>query len=420
MCGDLLHHGHINIINKSLKYGEVIIGLLTDKAIASYKHLPIMTFEQRKLILENIKGVSMVIPQTTLDYSENLRNIKPEYVVHGDDWKIGTQKQTRQNVIDVLKEWGGELIEMPYTEGISSTKLHKPIIERGVTPNVRITMLRRLIGAKSIVRILEVHNGLTGMIVENLKFNNKEFDGMWLSSLTHSLSKGKPDTQYVDITTIDQTLSEIFDITTKPMIVDVDNGGFLEHFPMMVRNLERIGVSAIIVEDKIGAKRNSLFDNTEDQFQDDKDLFGIKIKSGKQAQITDDFMIIARIESFILGKTVEDAIARAKTYIDAGADGIMIHSKKMFPDEIITFCNEYSKLGIKVPIIVVPSTYSQVTEKELENLGVNVVIYANHMLRSAYPAMVKTAISILSEERCAEASKQWCEPIANIIKLIKV
>ena len=277
MCADLIHHGHLNIINNAKKYGEVTIGLLTDSAIASYKRLPALNYEQRKIVVENIKGVDKVIPQDTLDYIPNLEELKPDYVVHGDDWKIGVQKQVRQQVIDKLNQWGGKVIDVPYTKDVSSTKLHNHLKEIGTTSDIRRKMLKRLIESKPIVRILESHNGLTGLITEKTKCGNDEFDGMWLSSLTHSASKGKPDTQYVDITTVSQTLGEIFDVTTKPMIVDLDNGGLVEHFKPMVRSLERLGVSAVIIEDKIGNKRNSLFEDTSNQLQDSIEDFSYKI-----------------------------------------------------------------------------------------------------------------------------------------------
>jgi len=417
MCADLIHHGHLNIIKEAQKYGKVVVGLLTDKAISSYKRLPALSYEQRKIVIENIKGVDKVISQDTLDYIPNLEKLKPAYVVHGDDWKTGIQKQVRQKVIDKLNEWGGEVVDVPYTKGVSSTKLHDNLKEIGTTPDIRIKMLKRLIDSKPIVRILEAHNGLTGLIVEKTKVDYDEFDGMWLSSLTHSASKGKPDTQYVDITTVSQTLNEIFDVTTKPMIVDLDNGGLVEHFKPMIRSLERLGVSAVIIEDKTGKKRNSLFNDTSDQTQDTMEDFSYKILEGKKSLVTKDFMIIARIESFILGKGLEDSVKRARAYIESGVDGIMIHSKSKKPDEIISFCSEYKKFKKIVPLVVVPSTYNQITEEELMGIGVDVVIYANHLLRSAYPPMVETAISILENKRSYESSNK-CLPIKKVLELI--
>ena len=417
MCADLIHHGHLNIINNAKQYGRIVVGLLTDSAIASYKRLPALNYEQRKIVVENIKGVDEVIPQETLDYIPNLEKIKPDYVVHGDDWKTGVQKQIRQQVIDKLNEWGGKVIDVPYTKDVSSTKLHNHLKDIGTTSDIRRKMLKRLIESKPIVKILEAHNGITGLIVEKTKVGYDEFDGMWLSSLTHSASKGKPDTQYVDITTVSQTLGEIFDVTTKPMIVDLDNGGLVEHFKPMVRSLERLGVSAVIIEDKVGNKRNSLFQDTSNQLQDTIEDFSYKISQGKKSLVTKDFMIIARIESFILGNELNDAIKRAEAYIEAGADGIMIHSKSKTPDEIISFCNEYKKLKKIVPLVVVPSTYNRVTEKELTDIGVNVVIYANHLLRSSYPAMVDTATSILKNKRTYEVNDK-CLPIKKVLELI--
>lgn len=421
MSADLLHHGHLNILSEARKLGEVTIGLLTDKAIASFKRLPFLSYEQRKKIMENIKGVKQVIPQETLDYVPNLRKLKPDYVVHGDDWKEGIQKETRQRVIESLKEWGGKLVEIPYTEGISSTQLNERLHEIGTTPKIRIEKLRRLLQAKELVRILEAHNGLTALIVENTKIEKdgkpKEFDGMWLSSLTDSIAKGKPDIGCVDLTSRITTLNNILEVSTKPIIFDGDNGGIPEHFVFMVKTLERLGVSAAIIEDKVGLKKNSLLGTEVEQTQDLIENFCRKISAGKKAQVTEDFMIIARIESLILQKGMDDALNRAKAYIGAGADGIMIHSKEKSPEEILEFCREYSKFEQKVPLVVVPSTYSTINEKELIDAGVNIVIYANHLLRSAYPSMVKTAELILKHERCHEAS-EICTPIKEILDIV--
>jgi len=421
MSADMIHPGHLNIIEHARQLGEVIIGLLTDKAIASYKRLPSLNYEQRKIIIENIKGVSKVAPQHELDYTDNLRLFKPDFVVHGDDWKTGIQKQTREKVIDVLNEWGGKLIEVPYTEGISSTQLNQSLKEIGTTPAIRMKRLRRLIDAKPIVRILESHNGLTGLIIENTIIDDggikKEFDGMWSSSLTDSTSKGKPDIEAVDITTRLQDLNNILEVTTKPIIFDGDTGGRPELFVFTVRTLERLGLSAIIIEDKIGLKKNSLFGTDVEQVQDTVEDFCYKISMGKKAQVTTDFMIIARIESLILKKGMNDALTRAKAYIEAGADGIMIHSKEKTPDEILEFCLEYKKFEKRVPLVVVPTTFNQVYEEQLAEAGVNIVIYANHLLRSAYPAMVDVAKSILRYGRSFEANDK-CMPIKDILNLI--
>ena len=421
MSADLIHPGHLNIINEAKKLGELTIGLLTDEAIASYKRLPFLTYEQRKLIVENIKGVDNVIPQETLDYVSNLKILKPDFVVHGDDWKTGVQKQTREKVIEVLKDWGGELIEVEYTKGISSTKLIKSLKEIGTTPEIRMKRLRRLLEVKPIVRLIEAHNGLTGLIAENiqtLKDNEpREFDGMWLSSLTDSTAKGKPDIEAVDVTARMQTLNDIVEVTTKPIIYDGDTGGRAEHFVFTVKTLERLGVSAVIIEDKIGLKKNSLFGTDVDQTQDSIENFCHKLSMGKKSQITKDFMIIARVESLILQKGVEDALERSKAYIEAGADGIMIHSKEKKPDEILVFCKGYKNFENKVPLVAVPSSYNTIYEKELIEAGVNIVIYANQLLRSAYPAMVDTAKSILENERSFEADSKMM-PINEILNLI--
>lgn len=421
MEADLLHPGHLNIINEARKLGQVIVGLLTDKAMASYGRLPALSYEQRKIIIENVKGVKAVVPQETLDYIYNLRKIKPDHVVHGDDWKTGMLRQTRERVINVLCEWGGELVEVPYTKGISSIKINETLREIGTTSEIRMRRFRRLLQAKPLIRILEAHNGLTALIAENTNILkdgvNKEFDGVWISSLTDSVAKGKPDTGFVDLTSRLNTINQVLESTTKPVILDGDNGGPVEHFSLTVRTLERLGISAIIIEDKIGAKRNSLFGTEAGQVQDLIEDFSYKISEGKKAQITDDFMIIARIESLILARGMEDALERARAYIKAGADAIMIHSKEKEPDEVLEFCEKYSKFENRVPLVAVPSTYSLVSERQLEKAGVNIVIYANQMLRSSYLAMKRTAELILACDRAYEAEDS-CTSIKNILDLI--
>lgn len=421
MSADLIHPGHLNIINKARELGEITIGLLTDSAIASYKRLPYMTYDQRKVVVENIKGVTNVVPQNTLDYVPNLKTLKPDYVVHGDDWKDGVQKKVRQQVIDTLSQWGGELVEVPYTEGISSSNLNLNLKEIGTTPDIRMKRLKRLIDSKEIVRILEVHSGLTGLICENIAINkngvNLEFDGMWSSSLTDSTLSGKPDTESVDITSRLRTINTILECTTKPLIFDGDTGGIPEHFIFTVRSLERLGISAIIIEDKIGLKRNSLFGTDVEQHQDTIENFSRKISIGKKAQVTNDFMIIARIESLICDKGIADALERANAYTKAGADGIMIHSSQKSGDDIKEFCTRFRKTNSSTPLIAVPTTYNHIDEKTLASWGINVVIYANHMLRSAYPAMVNVAKIILENQRSSEANEH-CMSIKEILHLI--
>lgn len=421
MSADLIHPGHLNIIDTARELGAVTVGLLTDKAIASYKRLPFLSYDQRKAIIENIKGVDHVVPQDTLDYVPNLRMIKPDFVVHGDDWKTGVQSKIRERVIETLNEWGGQLIEPTYTEGISSTQLIVAQKEIGTTPDIRLKRLRRLLNAKAVVRVMEAHNGLTGLIVEKASIDDngqkKEFDAMWLSSLTDSTSKGKPDIECVDLTSRTNSIHDILEITTKPIIFDGDTGGKTEHFVFTVRTLERLGVSAIIIEDKVGLKKNSLFGTDVKQTQDSIENFSHKISEGKKSQVTEDFMIIARIESLILGAGVNDALQRAKAYIAAGADGVMIHSKDKDTTDLEEFCRRYSQFDDKVPLIAVPSAYSHVTERELSEWGISAVIYANHLLRSAYPAMMQAAEAILTNERAKECDN-LCMPIKEILTLI--
>lgn len=422
MIGDIMHPGLINIINEGAKYGDVMIGLFTDKAIATHKRLPYLNYEQRKNVVENIKGVSCVVPQDDWSYVPNLVKYKPDFIIHGDDWKEGPSKYLRDEVFKVMESLGGKVIEIPYTKGISASGLKEAIDSLGVTPQARLASLRRLISAKPIVRILESHNGLTGLIAEHtsveLNGQHREFDGMWASSLTDSTSKGKPDIEAVDLTTRLHDLNDTLEVTTKPVIFDGDTGGKVEHFVFTVRTLERLGISAVIIEDKVGLKQNSLFGTDAVQTQDTIEGFCTKIKTGKNAQITEDFMVIARIESLIAGKPVEDALERAFAYVAAGADGVMIHSKNKDGMDIKEFCQRFREKDIHTPIVAVPTTYNQFTEEELAEWGINIVIYANHMLRSAYPAMVKCAESILVNSRSLEASEQYCMPVKQILNLI--
>lgn len=422
MIADIMHPGLINIINEGAKYGDVIIGLFTDKAIATHKRLPYLTYEQRETVVRSINGVADVVPQDDWSYVPNLVKYKPDYIIHGDDWLEGPDKYIRDEVFKVMESLGGKVIEIPYTKGISSSGLAEELESLGTTPQARLKSLRRLITAKPIVRIMESHCGLTGLIIEHTKVEVgdeiREFDGMWASSLTDSTSKGKPDIEAVDLTTRLHDLNDSLEVTTKPVIYDGDTGGKTEHFVFTVRTLERLGISAVIIEDKVGLKQNSLFGTDAIQTQDTIEGFCNKIKAGKDAQITRDFMIISRCESLIAGKPVDDALERCHAYVAAGADGVMIHSKNKSGDDIKEFCQRFREKDPHTPIVAVPTTYNQFTEEELAEWGINIVIYANHMLRSAYPAMVKCAERILETSRSLEASDEYCMPIKQILNLI--
>jgi phosphoenolpyruvate phosphomutase len=419
--GDIIHPGIINIIREAAERGQVLVGLLTDSAIASYKRLPYLNWEQRLMILENIKGVYKVVPQEEWSYIPNLKKYKPDAIIHGDDWKDGALSKERENVIAFMKEIGGEVIEIPYTKGVNSTALSEAMRSLGTTPDIRLKSLRRLIENKKPVRIMEAHSGISALIIENLEVEKEDgihrFDGLWSSSLTDSASKGKPDIEAVDLTTRLQDLNNILECTTKPIIFDGDTGGKTEHFVFTVRTLERNGISAVIIEDKIGLKKNSLFGTEVMQELSPITDFCEKISAGKRAQVTKDFMIIARLESLIAGMPVSDALKRAKAYVTAGADGIMIHSKEKSGDDIVEFCKIFHSEYNNIPIILVPTTYNHFTEKELINIGASIIIYANHMLRASYPAMMNAAKMILENERSLEADG-ICMPIKEILELI--
>ncbi len=422
MSADILHHGHMRILNEAQKYGDVLVGLHTDQVIASYWHIPILSYEERYSIVSNIKGVTEVVPQDELDQVPNLKKYKPDYVIHGDNWKYDSQRHLRNRVIVALNEWGGQLIEIERTTGTGVENLDNALSKLGTTADTRRSALHKLLSIKGHINVMEAHNGLTGLIVEKTKKVNEngtvdQFDAMWVSSLCDSTSKGKPDIELVDLTSRVNTINEIMEVTTKPIIIDGDTGGKIEHFTYTVRTLERLGVSAIIIEDKIGLKKNSLFGTDVAQHQDSIEHFCQKIIAGKNAQVTTDFMIIARIESLILNQGMEDALERAKAYINVGADGIMIHSIDKTGEEIKQFCEQYNNLKNRVPLVVVPTAYNQIYEEELFKLGVNVYIYANHLIRAGYKAMADVASSILEHHRSYECNDQ-CLSIKEIINLI--
>jgi len=422
LIADLLHAGHIRILEEAARYGDVTVGLLTPTAIAELDDTAYLKYEQRKTVIKSLSLVSSVVPQESASYKRNLLELKPDYVVHGDNWvDCRHQFKYRKEVINVLSEWGGELIEIPYSSDISDQNIKNQLMRLGVTTVNRLQRLRYLIRDKKIVRILEAHNALSALIAENTEVERNggivSFDGFWSSSLTDSTAKGKPDIEAIDMTSRISAVNDIFEVTTKPMIFDADTGGKTEHFEFTVRSLERTGVSAVVIEDKTGLKKNSLLGNEVKQTQDSIENFCHKIRQGKAAQISDDFMIIARIESLILEAGMDDALLRAEAYIKAGADGIMIHSRHKDPSEIIEFMQKFRSTDQDTPVIVVPTSFNSVTVEEFIDLGVNVVISANHMLRAAYPAMLKVARTILENGRSLEAEPD-CMSIKQILEII--
>ena len=420
-CTDVIHDGHRNIIKHASEYGRVVVGALTDRALIRYNKFPTISQDERMKLYKEMEGVDDVIIQDSIMYDDIIADLHPDYIVHGDNWKNGPESAIRENVIALLSEYGGELVEIPYTYNVKVRKIDSQLKERLAMPEYRRKRLRQLIEMTPIVKVMEAHSGLTGLIVEKtvIEENGKldQFDAMWVSSLCDSTAKGKPDIELVDMSSRLRTIDDILDVTTKPIILDGDTGGLPEHFVYNVRTLERMGVSAVIIEDKTGLKKNSLFGNEVVQTQASIEDFSAKIAAGKQAQLTDDFMIIARIESLILDQGMEDALKRAFAYVKAGADGIMIHSRKKDPAEIIEFCDRFREADSNTPIVVVPSSYNIITEDELAAHGVNIVIYANQLTRSAFPAMKKTAEDILRYHRAKEVDDRLM-PIKEIITLI--
>ncbi len=418
---DVIHEGHMNIIREAEKYGEVVIGVLTDEAMIKYNRFPTITFEERQQLVQSIPGVSRVITQKDVMYDEIINTYHPDYIIHGDNWKTGPIKAIRDNAERLLSSYGGQIIDVPYTYNENVRHIDAKIREKIAMPEFRRRQLRQLLRIRPIVKALEVHSGLTGLIAEKTIVEHEgeldQFDAMWISSLCDSTAKGKPDIELVDMTSRFRTIDDVMEVTTKPIIFDGDTGGQIEHFVYTVRSLERMGVSAIIIEDKTGLKQNSLFGTEVPQTQDTIEHFSEKISAGKRIQLTDDFMIIARIESLILERGMEDALNRARAFVAAGADGIMIHSRKTDPTEIIEFCDAFRKENSETPLVVVPSSFNSITEEELAAHGVNIVIYANQLTRSAFPAMEQTARDILKYHRAKEVDDRLM-PINQILTLI--
>ena len=420
-CTDVIHEGHLNILHEAKKYGDVIVGILSDAAMIKFNRYPTITLMERKKIVEDTGLADEVVIQNEIMYDNIIAQIKPDYVIHGDNWCSGPERAIRQNVIDNLKNYGGELIEVGYTYNENVKKIDDNIKEKLAMPEYRRKRLRQLLKICPVVKTIEVHSGLTGLIAEKtvVEHNGEldQFDAMWLSSLCDSTAKGKPDIELVDMSSRIRTIDDVMEVTTKPIILDGDTGGLVEQFVYNVRKLERMGVSAVIIEDKTGLKKNSLFGTEVEQTQDSIENFCNKIRAGKNAQRTEEFMIIARIESLILEKGQEDALERAFAYTDAGADAIMIHSRKKSPDEIFSFCDAFRKQDKDTPIVVVPTSFNSVTEAELAAHGVNIVIYANQLTRSAFPAMQSTAVEILKNHRALEVDAKLM-PFKEIITLI--
>lgn len=418
---DIIHGGHIAIIKKAAELGELTIGMLTDNIVASFKRFPLLKYDERVKLFDGIKGVSRVVSQNSLSYADNLRKYKPDYVVHGDDWMKGFQEPIRNEVISVLNEYGGKLIEFPYTQNDDYNKLECAQREQLSMPDMRRARLKQLLEMKPLVTVIEAHSGITGLIAEKTTIlqdgKTYQFDAMWCSSLCDSTSKGKPDIELLDMSSRLRTVDEIMDVTTKPIIIDADTGGLKEHFVYNIRTLERMGVSAVIIEDKMGLKKNSLFGTEVEQTQDTIENFCAKISAGKATLKTKDFYLIARVESLILEKGMDDALKRAFAYTEAGANGIMIHSRKKDPAEIFEFCEKFRQKDLITPLVVVPTSFNSVTEEEFERRGVNVVIYANQLTRSGFPAMQNVAKTILSNHRAKEAD-DMCMSIKEILTLI--
>jgi len=418
---DVIHEGHLNILKRAQEYGTVVVGALSDKALIRYSRFPTVSQEERVKLYESLEGVSRVVIQDDYLYDDVIATLKPDYVVHGDNWQNGPERAIRNNIEGLLATYGGTLIEVPYTRSEQARKVDQQLREKLAMPEYRRRRLRQLLAISPTVKVIEAHDGLTGLIAEKTVVDHNgrldQFDGMWVSSLCDSTERGKPDIELVDMSARLRTIDDIMEVTTKPIILDGDTGGLTEHFVYNVRTLERMGVSAVIIEDKTGLKKNSLFGTEVKQTQAPIEDFCAKISAGKKVQLTDDFTIIARIESLILERGMGDALTRAFAFRDAGADGIMIHSRKKDPAEIYEFCDRFREKDTTTPIVVVPTSFNGATEEELASHGINIVIYANQLIRAAFPAMQETARGILRAHRALEVDEQLL-PFKEIIRLI--
>lgn len=420
-CTDIIHEGHLNVIEKAKELGSLTVGVLCDSEMVRYNRFPMKSVEERIAMIKAIPGVDNVIVQNHIMYDEVFEQLRPDYIIHGNNWSSPSMAAIKNNITGLIEKYGGELVEIPYTFNENIQKIDRQMTEKLAMPEFRRGRLRKLLNIVPIVKTIEVHSGITGLIAEKTVVADGEhidqFDCMWISSLCDSTAKGKPDIELVDMTSRFRTIDDVMEVTTKPIIFDGDTGGLTEHFVYTVRSLERMGVSAVIIEDKTGLKKNSLFGTEVKQTQDSIEHFSEKIRAGKKAQLSDEFMIIARIESLILEQGMEDALTRAKAFVEAGADGIMIHSRKKDPAEILEFCDKFREFNKETPIVVVPSSFNTVTEDELVAHGVNIVIYANQLTRAAFPAMKSTAEDILRYHRAAEVDSRLL-PIKEIISLI--
>lgn len=420
-CTDIIHEGHLNIIHHAAKLGRLVVGVLDDQQMVRYNRFPTKTLEERIHMIQDISEVSEVIVQHRIFYDDIFEEIHPDFIVHGSNWDDPGMENIKNNILSLCEKNNAKLIEIPYTYNANVQKIDRQMREKLSMPEFRRGRLKKLLNMVPIVKTIEVHSGLTGLIAEKTVVAEGEaidqFDAMWISSLCDSTDKGKPDIELIDMTSRFRTINDVMEVTTKPIIFDGDTGGKTEHFVYNIRSLERMGVSAVIIEDKTGLKKNSLFGTEVAQTQDSIEHFCAKIAAGKKAQLSDDFMIIARIESLILEQGMEDALKRAFAFRDAGADGIMIHSRKKDPTEIVEFCDRFREQDKVTPIVAVPSSYNIITESELVSHGVNIVIYANQLLRAAFPAMENAAKSILLNHRAYEIDKELL-PIKDAIRLI--
>lgn len=424
-CTATIHKGHLNIIAEASKLGDITVGVLSDKEAIRYNRFPIISEEERLTAVRALPGVKDAVIQRDMMYSDVIDSLKPDIIVHGDNWcnPEAPEYFIRQNVEACLKRYGGKIVDVPYTFDPEVKRIDDLDKERLAMPEYRRKRLRQLIKMCPIVKTIEAHSGLTGLIAEKTVVRQEDgrldqFDAMWVSSLCDSTAKGKPDIELVDMSSRLRTIDDIMEVTTKPIILDGDTGGLTEHFVYNVRTLERVGVSAVIIEDKTGLKKNSLFGTEVQQTQDSIENFCAKIAAGKDALRTKDFMIIARCESLILEQGMDDALERCHAYVKAGADGIMIHSRKKDPSEILEFCDKFRETDSATPIVVVPTSFNSVTESELAAHGVNICIYANQLTRAAFPAMQSVAQDLLRHHRAQEVDERLM-PFRKIIRLIE-
>jgi len=396
MVGDMLHVGHINILKTAARLGRVTVGVLTDRAVVGYKRLPLLAFEDRVRVVESIADVAAVVPQKTLSYVENLRALRPDYVVHGDDWRYGDQvSRARAEVIATLGEWGGELVEVAYTKGISSTAIHRSGAADALFSGTRQGRLRRLLAAKPTLRIVEAHSGLSAKIAAEVRGPDGAtgFDAVWQSGLTDAIHRGKSDGGAVDRGRRLQAVEEILDAGPLPLIYDGRAAGRPETVFDLTRALDKAGVSALCLGDRSDP------DRTGPEMSPAETV--AQIEAVRAACPTGAVMAISRIVVAAPGNggsgALDRALDRALALLEAGSDAVMFDSAADTAEPILDIAARLRRQRRDVPLFAAQSDRWGAPIHRFENAGIDAVVYETHLLRATVAPMRRAATALLAE-----------------------